>query len=358
MKGLEFPIIGSKNSSSGKKEFDLASLEGRKAYFQDKVGEEIKSIKEYLERGTFMAYMVGKKNSGKGTYSNMMGEIFGKDKIAFVGVGDLVRDIHAGWEEFVKTDEYAALKKNYRGFISFEEAVERLHGRSTSSLLPTEFILSLLKVRLNKYKGKAVFIDGLPRDMDQVSYSLFFRDLANVREDPDMFVLIDIPMAVIDERIKYRMVCPNCRNSRNLKLLVTKDIRYDEETGKFKLICDNPECKEVEMKAKEGDDLGIDPIRPRLEKDEEIIKKVFNLHGMPKVLLRNHVSAAEADKYFDNYELTPEYLLAWDKTKKQVIVKEKPWTIKDDNGVESYSLMAPAVVVSLVKQLADILEVS
>ncbi len=356
MLDLEFPIVGTKVNGLTQT-FDINSLEGRKEYFRAKIGGEIDRIKRYLATGTFMAYLVGKKNSGKGTYSNLMGEIFGKDKIAFVGIGDLVREVHTGWDDFVKTDDYIKLKKNYRGFISFDEAVERLHGRGTTSLLPTEFILSLLKVRLAKYSGKAIFVDGLPRDIDQVSYSLFFRDLANFRDDPDLFVLIDIPLSVIDERIKYRVICPKCRNSRNLKLLVTKDIGYDSKTEKFFLKCDNPECNGERMVPKEGDDLGIGPISERLKKDEQILRMIFDLHGMPKVLLRNHVPANQAEKYYDHYELTPEFVLKRNDKKDTIEVEEKPWTIKDDNGIKSYSLMAPAVVVSMVKQLADVLEV-
>ncbi len=354
MRGLEFPIVGTKVKGLTKT-FDLADPKSRKPYFEAKAGDEIAAIRKYLKAGTFMAYFVGKKNSGKGTYSNMVAEIFGQDKVALVSVGDLVREVHAGWDQFVKSDEYRQLKASYRGFISFDEAVERLHGRSTASLLPTEFILALLKVRLAKYSGKAVFLDGLPRDMDQVSYSLFFRDLANLRSDPDMFILIDIPISVIDERIKYRVVCPKCKTSRNLKLLVTKDIEFDPKTEKFIMHCDNPECHRQVMLPKEGDDLGIGPIRERLEKDEEILKKVSGLHGMAKILLRNHVPAVQAKKYFDKYELTPEYVLTR-KGDTGVVVKEKPWTIKDDNGVESNSLLAPAVVVTLVKQLADVLD--
>jgi len=336
--------------------YNLADPQSRKKYFEAKIGPEIKKIREYLKTGTFMAFFVGKKNSGKGTYSNMIAEIFGQDKIALVGVGDLVREVHSNWDRFVKTDEYRKLKKTYRGFISFEEAVERLHGRSTSSLLPSEFILSLLKVRLEKYQGKAVFLDGLPRDLDQISYSLFFRDLANFRDDPDMFILIDIPISVIDERIKYRVVCPKCKTSRNLKLLVTKDISYDKKNNKFLLHCDNPDCEKEIMLPKEGDNLGIGPIKDRLAKDEEILKSVFGLHGLPKILLRNHVKVTDAAKYFDSYEITPEYVLSRNEKKGTVEVGEKPWTVKDDNGEESYSLLPPAVIVALVKQLADVLD--
>lgn len=355
MKGLEFPIVGTKVKGL-KKLFDISSRGGRAEYFEAKVGVEIKAIKKYLETNTFMVYMVGKKNSGKGTYSKMMEEVFGSDKIVQVSVGDLVRELDKNWEEFQKSEEYSKLVKSYRGYVSFEECINRLRSRSTQGpLLPTEFILALLKVRLQRYQGKAIFVDGLPRDMDQVSYSLFFRDLANLRDDPDMFILIDIPMTVIDERIKYRVICPKCNTSRNPKLLVTKDIEYDEKMQKYYLLCDNPECKGVRMVPKEGDNLGIEPIKSRLEKDEEILKKIFELHGMPKILLRNHVPVTEAVKYFDPYELTPEFVLSHKED--QVVVDQKPWTIKDDSGIESYSLMAPAVVVTLIDQLADVLEV-
>lgn len=354
MKGLEFPVIGTKVKGLLKK-FDLSDRADRLAYFEAKVGSEIEFVKKYLQDRAFMAFMLGKKNSGKGTYSGLMKEIFGSETIATVGVGDLVREVHVNWDEYSKTTEYEDLKRMYRGYISFDEAVERLHGRSTTSLLPTEFILALLKARITKIGKKAILVDGLPRDMDQVSYSLYFRDLANYRDDADMFVMIDIPMSVIDERIKYRVICPNCNNSRSLKLLVTKDIGYEVDKKQFYLLCDNPECKNVRMKSKEGDDLGIEPIKDRLLKDEEILKKVFELHGIPKVLLRNHVGVNEAREQFDDYELTPEYVLNWNESDKKVEVTEKPWTVKDDNGVESYSLMAPAVIVAFIKQLAEVL---
>jgi len=111
------------------------------------------------------------------------------------------------------------------------------------------------------------------------------------------------------------------------------------------------------MQKKEGDELGIEPIRSRLIKDEEILKSVFSLHGIGRILLRNHVSKGLAKKYFDDYELTPEYLLRWDKSRKRVEVIEKPWTVFDDGGRESFSLMAPTVFVSLLKQLVKVLNI-
>jgi len=354
MKGLEFPIIGTKVKGLNRK-FDLSSPEERRKYFNAKVGSEIAEIRNFLKKKTFVAYWLGKKNSGKGTYSHLFAEIFGDQKVALVSVGDVVRETHANWKEFVKTKEYERLKSTYRGFISFEDAVDSLLGRTTNKLLPTEFILSLLKVKIEKLRGKTIFIDGLPRELDQVSYSLYFRDLMGYRDDRDVFVLIDIPESVIAERIKTRVVCPVCHDLRSTKLLMSRKVEYDEKEKKFYLVCDNPKCKGARMIQKEGDNLGIDPIRPRLEKDEEILRKAFLLHGVPKVFLRNHVPANEVEKYYDDYEITPEYVLTWDAKKKEVVIGEKPWVVKDDNGVDVHSLLSSPVVVSLIKQLAEVL---
>lgn len=351
---MEFPIIGTKVKELTQK-FDLTSPAGRKDYFQTKAGDEIAHIKKFLKTDRFMAFLLGKKNSGKGTYSHLFTEIFGEEKVALVSVGDVVRETHANWKSFVKSPEYGKLKSLYRGYISFDEAVEALLGRSTDKLLPTEFILALLKLKLAKLGQKSVFIDGLPREMDQVSYSLYFRDLAGATEARDLFILIDIPESVIDERIKYRTACPVCHAVPNKKLLITNKIEYDPKTKEFILICDNPGCQGTKTVRKEGDDLGIGPIRPRLAKDEEILKKAFALHGIPKILLRNHVPTSEVKKYFDDYELTPEYVLSWEAKTKRVKVEQKPWTVKDDNGVESYSLLAAPVTVTLLKQLSEIL---
>ena len=355
MKGLEFPVVGTKVKGLTKK-FDLNSPDGREAYFVAKAGNEISKIKKYLENGTFIAYMIGKKNSGKGTYSQIFTEIFGADKVSLISIGDVVRNVSADWDNFVKTDKYKKLKKLYRGYISFDDAVDALLGRSQGALLPTEFILALLKLEIENHKGKTLFIDGLPRDLDQVSYSLYFRDLVDYRDDPDMFVLIDIPESVIDERIKYRVVCPECKNTRNIKLLITSKLEYDKKEGKFYLLCDSPRCKGgFRMLPKEGDSLGIGPIRSRLDKDEQILRKAFALHGISKILVRNHVDKAESSNYFDDYEITPEYVLTEKDGK--VEVEEKPWTVKDDNGAEAVSLLSAPVVITLLKQLVEVLEI-
>lgn len=354
MRGLEFPIIGTKVKGLDKR-FNLSDPGERKKYFEAKVGDEIKRISKYLKNNHFVAYLLGKKNSGKGTYSKLFTEIFEEDRIALVSVGDVIRDIHGNWKRFSKSGKIKKLKDHYRGYISFDEAADALLNRSVEKLLPTEFILTLLKLRISELKGESIFIDGLPREVDQVSYSLYFRDIIKYPDEKDFFVIIDIPESVIEERIKYRVICPKCLTSRNKKLLITSKVEYDMKTKEFYLVCDNPRCKGARMVSKESDNFGTGPIRQRLLKDEEIIQIALKLHGIPKILLRNHVPVSETKKYFDGYEITPEYEFKWDPKKKKVRMKGKEWTIYDDNGVESYSLLAAPVVVSMIKQLVEVL---
>jgi adenylate kinase family enzyme len=245
----------------------------------------------------------------------------------------------------------------YRGYISLPEIIEALKSRSTQFLLPSELILAVVKMQIAKMDKKAIFIDGFPRNLDQISYSLFFRDLVGYRDDPDTFVLIDVPEAVIDERIKYRVVCPACQNSRNIKLLPTKQAGWDEAKQTFYLKCDNSTCAgEYRMVSKEGDEQGIAPIKERLQTDENLVKQAFELHGIPKVLLRNSVPVDMAADYVDDYEITPEYV--YEKQADGTIkVTEKPWQVNDDEGIPSYSLMPPPIVVSLIKQLVEILNI-
>jgi len=365
MKDISFPIFKTKSPSTGSgqaKKFDLTDGKQRQAYFEYKCGPEIKKLREYLKKNTFVVYFLGKKSSGKGTYSKMFAEIVNKDKIAAFSVGDMIRSFDEVVGDKEKRKELVSfLEKNYRGRIPLGDIMKSLENRSTKTLLPSELILALAKREIAKLGRKAIFIDGFPRDLDQVSYSLYFRDLINYRDDPDVFVLIDVPTNVIDERIKFRMICPLCHASRNLKLLATKNVEYDEKDKKFHLICDDSNCpsvisgKKSRLVTKEGDSQGIAPIKERLEKDEMLIKEAFNLQGIPKVLLRNSIPINKVKEFTDDYEITPEYVYSLDKKTKKVVTSERPWEVKDDEGVASNSLMPPPVVVSLIKQLVKAL---
>lgn len=360
---MKFPIFKTKTEGVIKK-FNLADPKERAAYFRSKAGPEIAKLRDYLRKNTFIAYFLGKKNSGKGTYAKMFAEIVGPEKVSHFSIGDMIRGVDEELRDKKRKRElYSFLERNYRGWLPFKKVFSALEKRSTKTLLPSELILALVKREIFRREKKTLFIDGFPRDLDQVSYSLFFRDLIGYREDPDIFILIDVPESVIDERIKWRRVCPKCQTSRNFKLLPTSKIGYDKRKKEFYLICDNPSCpaclsgrQGARMIAKEGDVLGITPIKERLKLDEELIKQAFSLYGIPKIFLRNSLPIKVARKFVDDYEITPEYNYQWDKEENKVRIIEKPWVIPDDKRVPSYSLLAAPVTVSLIKQMAEVLE--
>jgi adenylate kinase family enzyme len=353
----EFPLFKTKVDGLEKK-FDLSDLDGRKEYFLAKAGPEIEKIKKYIDEGkTFIVYLLGKKNAGKGTYTKLLMEVFGRDKIAHLSVGDIVRDVHAAMEDPEKKKELLDyLEKNYRGYITPEQAIDALLGRDQKNLLPNEFIMAMVKREIDKIGKKIIFIDGFPRNLDQVSYSLFFKQLVDYREDPDIFIAIDIPEAVIDERMKYRRVCPICHTPRNLKLFTTQEVEYDESDKQFYLVCDNPDHERSRMFGKEGDEMGIESIRDRLELDDKLIEKIFSLHGIKKGLIRNAVPVDKANDFVEDYEITPAYDYELDSETNKAKTVESPFKVMDDEGVEVYSLLAPPVAIALIKQLANLLE--
>ena len=351
----DFPVFKTKVEGVTER-FDLSDPAGRKQYFAAKCGPEIEKIKAYQSNDSFLSFLIGKKNTGKGTYSKLFMEIMGKEKNGHLSVGDLVRDIHSSLEDKDEREKMLAfVKEDYRGFHGVEQIVDLIEGRSQTSLMSTELILSLIKYEISKRPKQSIFIDGFPRAIDQITYSLFLKELIGYREDPDMMVFISVPEGIIDERIRSRRVCPKCKTPRNLKLLATKEVGYDEEQEAFYLICDDPACGGARMEKKEGDDLGIEPIRSRLEADDAVMAELLKLHGIPSIYLRNAIPVDQAADMVDEYELTPSY--SYERQEDgSVKTIESPWVVKDDAGVDSYSLMPAAVVVGLIKQIASTLE--
>lgn len=345
-----FPIFKTKIEGESRS-FALEDPVERRKYFDLKARPEIEKIREYLSRDTFIGFFLGPKNSGKGTYSKLFAEAVGTDKIRHISVGDIVRSVHKDFEDGdKKTEINDFLKNNYRGLVSLDDALDALLGRSTKTLLPTEIILALIEREISRSEKKALFIDGFPRNIDQISYSIYFRTLMGYRDDPDFFVFIDVPEAVIDERMRYRVVCPVCQTPRNLKLLKTKEVGYDFPKKEFYLICDSAACGEARMVGKEGDELGIQAIRDRIEGDKKVMKTLFDLQGVPKIYLRNAIPVSGAAEYIDDYEITPSYRYGIDETTGEIKTIEEPWIIKDEEGIDSYSLLPAPIVVSLIKQ--------
>ncbi|MBU0650096.1 hypothetical protein KKG63_02775 [Patescibacteria group bacterium] len=356
---MDYPLFNSKALGSSQT-YDLNDAVDRRQYFEDKLGGKLEELKTFLDTNTFLAFMLAKKSAGKGTYSKMFAEVVGENRVAHVSVGDIIRDVHKMIEtdrtERAKLVEY--LEANYRGFLTIQDCLAALIGRSQTKPLPTEFILALVRREVEKVGKKAIFIDGFPRTLDQISYSLYFRALMNLRDDPDFFVLIDIPETVIDERMKYRVVCPLCHTSRNLKLLPTKFVEYDKETGGFHLLCDNKACTgytKTRLTAKEGDDQGIALIKDRLVLDGKLMDMALTLQGIPAVTLRNAVPIDQAKEYTEPYELTPAFSYEYDAKTNQVLTKAEPWTVKDDQGNPCHSLLAAPVLLSLMVQIHTLL---
>jgi len=282
----------------------------------------------------------------------MFADVVFPERVDHFSIGDMVRNVDKELMVEEKRKELIDfLKRYYRGRFSMEEILSSLEKRNTKWLLPTELILALVKKEMEKREKKTVFIDGFPRDLDQINFSLFFRDLIGYRDDPDVFVLIDVPERVIDERIKWRRVCPVCQNSRNLKLFPTSEVGFDKEKNEFYLICEK--CG-TRMERKEGDELGVEPLKERLKMDQKLMEQAISLFGIPKIFLRNSIPVSEAKNFVDDYETTPEY--RFEILNGKIKRKEKPWIVLGDEGIPSFSLLAPPVVVSLINQLVEVLE--
>lgn len=356
MKTVQFPIF--KTKTEKEQIFDLSNPKEQREYFMAKAGKEIEKLRDYLARNTFIAYLLGKKSAGKGTYIRLFMDAVGSERIAHISIGDMVRGLDAVLaDKEQKAELIDFLNKNYRGFVSVDDIIKALESRDTKGLsVPDEALLALVKREISETPKKTLFIDGFPRNLDQISYSLFFRDLVDYRDDPDLFVLIDVPEAVIDERIRYRVVCPKCQSVNNFKLYppAKECIRYDEEKKEFYFVCSRLGCKEVRMVSKEGDDLGIKAIKDRLEMDEKLIKQAFSLYGIPKVLLRNSIPKDVADKYVDKYEITPEYSYKWNNETKEIQILKKPWIVPNDQGIPSYGLLPQPMVVAMIKQIVEV----
>ena len=86
MKGLSFPIFQTKLAGV-KERFRLEDPVERRRYFDLKAGKEIEKLREWLRGNTFVGFLLGPKNSGKGTYSKLFMEAVGGERVAQNSVG-------------------------------------------------------------------------------------------------------------------------------------------------------------------------------------------------------------------------------------------------------------------------------
>src|SRR3989344_5485055 len=93
MKDFSFPLFKTKTAGLNRV-FKLEDPLDRQKYFRLKAGREITKIRGYLKKNTFVGFLLGKKNSGKGTYAKLFMEAVGSPNIAHISIGDIVRSVH------------------------------------------------------------------------------------------------------------------------------------------------------------------------------------------------------------------------------------------------------------------------
>lgn len=319
---MQFPVLRTKVAGLTK-DFDLSTPETRRPYFEAKVGKEIAKLRQYLAKNSLLINIVGKKNSGKGTYTKMFLEAVGV-KATQLAVGDIVR----------------------------ANQIER----TMDKLLPTEKILEILREEAKKGFLPTVFLDGLPRNVDQIAHAITIRNHLSLGPGRDLFVLIDIPEEVMDGRMKSRVICPICKTPRSPKLLLTKFVQYDSKNNEFFLECDNETCERVRMVPKEGDHLGIGPIRSRLKGDEEVMRAIAELPAVETVFLSASIPV-EMSHQVDSYEIQQQYEHRWDEKAGKVISTSENWLFKDDSGKDSLTLFPPAVTVYMIREMVRVLRI-
>lgn len=338
--------------------YDLSLPKDREKYFLEKVGKEVAALKKYLESNSFVVYLLAKKQAGKGTYSTMLREVFGEDKIAHVSIGDIVRDAESKAKDKNMENELIDwFKTDYTGGFKVMDLMEMLREHEFSKYYPTGMIVSLLKKVIKNQQGKALLIDGFPRTIMQIENTLKFSELIDYRPDPDFFVFIECPEEVILERYKGRRVCLRCGNTSHITLNITPKIEYDRKTKEITLFCDNPACRDEKMIGKQADVKGAKYVQRRNIDTQELmddLKKYISEEST--IILRNAVPVKGFSG--DEYEITKMTKIYWDKKLGKIIKKSLPWVIHDDNGVKSYSYYPAPVVKSLIKQLAQKLSLS
>lgn len=331
------------------RKYDLLNPNERKIFFNKFLGKEIENIREYMKKNTFICYTMSPKMAGKGTYLKLLGEIVGEEYFTTISVGDLFRAADNDYEKNKKDSEtYQYILKHHRGYTTPDELIEALIKRDTKTVCPTELALILLKKELDKLTHQTIFIDGFPRSVDQISYSLYMRDLIGYRNDPDYFMFINIPISLIDLRIKDRRVCPKCGNSKNLTTNPSSICEIDRNTGETIMYCDNSNCTKQILAPKEGDHLGIINIANRIKSDLEIMNMAKNLYGIPKIEVYNSVPVSEASKYLNPFEITKEYFFT---KKEDKIIRNEKDLIFRENGEEYISLLPTANVVQIIRQI-------
>ena len=154
MNEFTFPLFKTKLEKRHKP-FSLEDSLERREYFLLKAGGEIEKIKEYLRENTFVAFLLGKKGSGKGTYSKLFAEAVGAEHMRHISVGDIVRSVHKDFgDEGRKKELLAFLKKSYRGLFPLKPPLKRCSAGIRQRFFPPRLSLALLSAKFPALRAK------------------------------------------------------------------------------------------------------------------------------------------------------------------------------------------------------------
>jgi len=312
--------------------------------------QDLDFFKDYLKNNRVVLYMIAKKLAGKGTYSGFLSQI-SDDSFVHISIGDIVRETRDilltpnGKEEIVKKLENKEIKS-----LQFDDIVDLIVDHSNKQLLPTELIFALLEAKIEEAGDKSIIIDGFPRTIEQLDNAKQLADKFAKQNIKTLYLLIDCPEEVLKMRMQGRRVCPNCSNSRNIDLLLTDNIGYDPESTEFYLVCDNPDCNEVRMIDKKGDEEGYESILERNNLTVELMNVIRKKYPEMTITVSNAVEVNEA-KSHDQGDFTEKAFLTWDPKGKKVIKNFGSLVVTDDDGkTKVLSRYAEPVVVDIVKE--------
>jgi adenylate kinase len=130
--------------------------------------------------------MMGVQGSGKGTQANLLARNF---DLVHISVGDIFR-----WNVQNHTKSGARIKRIV----------------SDGNLVPDSIVEEVVKTRLDQHDWNYGFIlDGFPRNHAQAQFFLESYDI-------DAAILLDVPDAVVSERMMARRLCSHCGIDYNL----------------------------------------------------------------------------------------------------------------------------------------------
>lgn len=178
--------------------------------------------------------LLGAPGVGKGTQAKMLSEHF---RIPHISTGDLFR---------FNIDNLTPLGTKAKGYMA------------GGKLVPDDLTVSMVKERLSMDDCHNGFIlDGFPRNFYQANELEHF--LSGPGEKIDRAVLIDIPQALIVERVTGRRVCSACGANYHIKFKPSKLDNKCELCG-GKLIQRSDDKEEVVRERLHVHSLNITPI--------------------------------------------------------------------------------------------------